>query len=165
VQENVWGNFRGFTLNYEEKLFGGILIWWFLMFWSVFHVGLLRRGGTCVFFPSALGEFNWGYSPVCEWVDLFGQDMWEMGGVYSKNNLHWRGVYSKNNLHWRGVYSKNNLHWRGVEVRTPFTGEGFTLRTADSLLTRDPNNCSREGPGILVRDLTKALVNYSRKSS
>jgi hypothetical protein len=55
VQKNVWGNFKGFTLNYEENLFGGILIWGFLVFWSGSHVGLLRRGGTCVFLPSAIG--------------------------------------------------------------------------------------------------------------
>jgi hypothetical protein len=26
-----------------------------------------------------------------EWVYLFGQDMREMGGVCTKNNLYWRG--------------------------------------------------------------------------
>jgi hypothetical protein len=42
----VWGNFRAFTLNCEENLVGGIWIWDFLEFWSVFHVRLLRRGDT-----------------------------------------------------------------------------------------------------------------------
>jgi hypothetical protein len=64
-----------------------------------------------------------------------------------------------------GFTLRTTFTGEGFTLRTTFTGEGFTLRTADSLLTRDPNNCSREGPGILVRDLTKALVNYSRKSS
>jgi hypothetical protein len=38
------GEFSGFTLIYEENLFGGIEIWVFLGFWSVIHVGLLRWG-------------------------------------------------------------------------------------------------------------------------
>jgi hypothetical protein len=34
VRKNVWGNFMGFTLIYEEKYNGGILNWSFLGFWS-----------------------------------------------------------------------------------------------------------------------------------
>jgi hypothetical protein len=34
MEEFVLGEFWGFTLNYEENLGGGILIWWFLRFWA-----------------------------------------------------------------------------------------------------------------------------------
>jgi hypothetical protein len=50
VQINVWGNFGGFTLFYEENLVGGIKIYSFLRFWAGVHVGALRRGDTmCAF--------------------------------------------------------------------------------------------------------------------
>jgi hypothetical protein len=41
----VLGEFNGFTLFYEENYLGGNLNWAFFVFWSGFHVGLLRRGG------------------------------------------------------------------------------------------------------------------------
>jgi hypothetical protein len=46
VEKNVWGNFRGFTLIYEENLRGGNLKLRILMFWSVVHVDLVRRGDS-----------------------------------------------------------------------------------------------------------------------
>jgi hypothetical protein len=47
-----------FTLNYEEKLNGGISNWTFFGFYSGFHVRPLRRGDTMCFFV--------------HWVNLFG---------------------------------------------------------------------------------------------
>jgi hypothetical protein len=47
--------FRGFTLNCEEKLIGGNWIWVFLVFWAEVHVEVLRRGGTMCYSFVQLG--------------------------------------------------------------------------------------------------------------
>jgi hypothetical protein len=44
----VLGEFVGFTLIYEENLFGGIWFWCFLRLWAIIHVEVGRRGGTRV---------------------------------------------------------------------------------------------------------------------
>jgi hypothetical protein len=46
MENVVLGEFWDFVLNYEENKFGGIWIWVFLGFCSMFHVGLVRRGGS-----------------------------------------------------------------------------------------------------------------------
>jgi hypothetical protein len=59
----VLEEFYDFTLNYEEKLFGGIGNWDFLGVCSWFHVGLLRRGtiyvSICVFGELSC-KYSWG---------------------------------------------------------------------------------------------------------
>jgi hypothetical protein len=70
MEEFVLGELWDFTLNYEEKLNGGIEIWVFLGFCSGSHVEVLRRGGHLVFPPVLLGELFgfeagfWRYSSV-----------------------------------------------------------------------------------------------------
>jgi hypothetical protein len=72
----VSGEFSGFTLNYEENLFGGIQIWAFFGFWSVVHGRVLRRGDhLCV---------NWGLGEIfgvlsCKWGDLRGEVLGKSG--------------------------------------------------------------------------------------
>jgi hypothetical protein len=55
VEKLVLEEISDFTLNYEEKLNGGISNWTFFGFYSGIHVRLLRRGDTCVLI-CALGE-------------------------------------------------------------------------------------------------------------
>jgi hypothetical protein len=97
VQEFVLGEFYGFTLFCEEKLFGGIGIWVFLEFWSVLSRGGLRRGDIKCFALHSLGKFSvkLGCSGVCE------------GRYFTKNNC-------------RGGVTKRNLR---DEIRTDVTGE------------------------------------------
>jgi hypothetical protein len=59
----VLGEFNGFTLIYEENFGRGDLDLGFFCVWAGIHVGLLRRGDTCV-------------SPECFWGHL-----WLFGGV------------------------------------------------------------------------------------
>jgi hypothetical protein len=49
MEGNVLEEFNGFTLNYEENLFGGIGNWCFLRICSVVHVEVVRRGAVVVF--------------------------------------------------------------------------------------------------------------------
>jgi hypothetical protein len=46
VKKIVWGNFEGFTLNYEGNLVGGIWFGGFFEVCSGVHVDLLRRGDS-----------------------------------------------------------------------------------------------------------------------
>jgi hypothetical protein len=55
VKKDVLEEFRGFTLNCEEKLGGEIGFGFFLMFWSGFHVEAVRRGGTMCYSFVQLG--------------------------------------------------------------------------------------------------------------
>jgi hypothetical protein len=72
MERNVLGEFRGFTLIYEEILNGGIEVWVLLGVWAGVHGGALRRGGPmCVSFVF-LREFYLRSFPACEWGDLKG---------------------------------------------------------------------------------------------
>jgi hypothetical protein len=65
----IWG---GFTLFYEGNLIGGILLWAFLRFCSVVHVGMVRRGDYLCYSECVWG-INWVVLlgvPCCAWVDL-----------------------------------------------------------------------------------------------
>jgi hypothetical protein len=64
MENYVSGEFREFTLIYEEKLNGGIFIWDFLGVCSCVHVGLLRRGTNWCSLCVILGEFRLGSCPV-----------------------------------------------------------------------------------------------------
>jgi hypothetical protein len=55
MELNVWRNFGGFTLNYEEKYNGGIGVERFLRFYSGIHVAPLRRGTISVFYVRGWG--------------------------------------------------------------------------------------------------------------
>jgi hypothetical protein len=44
----VLGEFREFTLIYEENFGGGIYFWWFWGFWAGVHVAHVRRGDSFV---------------------------------------------------------------------------------------------------------------------
>jgi hypothetical protein len=55
MELNVWRNFEGFTLFYEEKYNGGIGVERFLRFYSWIHVALLRRGTISVFYVRGWG--------------------------------------------------------------------------------------------------------------
>jgi hypothetical protein len=66
VRFSVLGEFSGFTLNYEENVFGGIWIYAFLELWAGSHVGLLRGGtllGSSCVFGGILGV-GWGFCEV-----------------------------------------------------------------------------------------------------
>jgi hypothetical protein len=54
----VLGEFSVFTLIYEENFLGGILNWAFLGFWAEVHVGILRRGDSCVLLLCVWGNFG-----------------------------------------------------------------------------------------------------------
>jgi hypothetical protein len=69
----VSGEFSGFTLNYEENLFGGIQIWAFFGFWSVVHARLLRRGDTSCWLGGIFGVLS------CKWGDLRGEVLGKSG--------------------------------------------------------------------------------------
>jgi hypothetical protein len=57
MELNVWRNFGGFTLIYEEKYNGGIGVERFLKFYSCIHVCLLRRGTISVFYVRGWGTY------------------------------------------------------------------------------------------------------------
>jgi translation elongation factor EF-4 len=46
MENVVLGEFRDFVLNYEENKFGEFGFGFFFGFCSMFHVGLVRRGGS-----------------------------------------------------------------------------------------------------------------------
>jgi hypothetical protein len=60
MEFNVLEEFWGFTLFYEENIFGGINICCFLGAWAEFHVSPLRGGAVSV----SLWVF-WGNLSLC----------------------------------------------------------------------------------------------------
>jgi hypothetical protein len=62
LESYVLEEFRESTLIYEENNFGGNLKLGFLVFWSGFPRGVVRRGDTTVFLREFIGpiELVWG---------------------------------------------------------------------------------------------------------
>jgi hypothetical protein len=66
----VMEEFDNFTLNCEENLKGEICFGRFWGFWAGVHVGLMRRGDTCVFYVCLWGNYLGLLPCACDWGDL-----------------------------------------------------------------------------------------------
>jgi hypothetical protein len=74
MEFNVLEEFWGFTLFYEENIFGGINICCFLGAWAGFHVALLRRGvSLCCFcaWGNLMCECVWVYTVKFECKSMY----------------------------------------------------------------------------------------------